>query len=108
MAFNIFVAPSKPWADAYKCPGASFQTIFSGKKGYLRNKAKCLCQTACDKDSACHFANLKYTHSKASMKCTLIKDESKCGDWRNTRDGEYYLYQKGISQITILLISTIW
>ena len=100
--FDKSVAPSKPWADAYKCPKGAYKTIWNSKKGYLRNKAKCLCQTACEKESSCKYANLRYTHSKATMSCTLM--DSRCEDWRNTRDGNYYLYQKGNSQNKILLI----
>ena len=36
------------------------------------------------------------------MSCTLM--DSRCEDWRNTRDGNYYLYQKGSSQKKTLLL----
>ena len=100
----FFIAPPRPWANGYKCPGGALKKAFDGKLKYDLDEAKNICKNACKKRDDCLYADLMYTGVNNRQLCYL--KGSKCGDWQSNRSQKYYIYQKGIvnRQIRILII----
>ena len=77
-------APSRPWANGYKCPSGALHKEFDGNLQYDLEEAKQKCSSACDNRDDCLYADLMYTGINDRQSCYLRGSD--CGEWRSNRN----------------------
>ena len=94
----IYVGPvvgGSGWANGYKCPTGSGDTVFHGDLGYDLEEAKEICAKACEDDYHCKFGQLYFNFGQLDNQKYILKGND-CGlNWWSNRVSTHYVYQKG-------------